>query len=99
MDLSCLGHRLSGELYREGDSGLVTKVHERAKGKPLRYRELYWVSGDAFWKRPLHMRWLAGVAGVDPVDVPSLFEGEDQTNGKIASLCDLWPCGDEFDGK
>ena len=43
--------------------------------------------------------WLAGVAGVDPVDVPVLFQGEDEADLEGAAGGDAGGERDEFGGE
>jgi hypothetical protein len=52
----------------------VAEVHERAVGQTAGDGKLHGAGGDAIGKRPGDLGRLAGVAGVDPVDVPVLFE-------------------------
>ena len=54
---------------------------------------------DALRKLPGDFGWLTGVAGVDPVDVPVLFEREDETNLKGAARSDAGRERYEFGGK
>ena len=67
-----------GELDGEGDFVFVAEVHERAEGEAAGDGELHGAGGDAVGEGPGDFGRLAGVAGVDPVDVPVLFEGEDE---------------------
>ncbi len=73
----------------EGDLVFIAEVHERAERKALRRRELHGPGGDAGGQRPGDVGRLAGVAGVDPVDVPVLFDGEDEAGLEGAADGDL----------
>ena len=53
---------------------LVAEVHERAERQAAGRGKLYGAGGDAFGKHPGDRGRIAGVAGVDPVDVPVLVE-------------------------
>ncbi len=69
-----------GEQDGKGDLVFVAEVHERAERKTAGDGELHGAGGDAVGERPGDFGWLAGVAGVDPVDVPVLLEREDEAD-------------------
>jgi hypothetical protein len=77
-----------GELDGEGYFVLVAEVHERAEGETAGNGELHGTCGDAVGEGPGDLWRLAGVAGVDPVDVPVLFEGEDEAGLESAAGSD-----------
>src|SRR6202000_3104037 len=78
MDGAGLDRAGSGQLNRKGNFIFVAKVHERAERKATGDRKLHWSGSDAVGKSPGDLRWFPGVAGVDPVDMPVFFEGEDE---------------------
>ena len=88
-----------GELDGEGDFVFVAEVHERAEGEAAGDGKLHGAGGDAVGEGPVDLRWLAGVAGVDPVDVPVLFEGEDEADLEGAAGGDAGGERDEFGGE
>ena len=51
------------------------------------------------WERPLDGWRLPGVAGVDPIDVPALIQGEVQADEVIASGLDRIVEGKQLDGE
>jgi len=55
--------------------------------------------GDSFGERPLDFRGKAGVSGVDPVDVPVLFDGDDEACLNGATGGDLVGERGEFYGE
>ena len=65
-------------VYREDDLVLVAEVHQRAEGQALGRRELHGAGGDACRQRPGETRRLAGVACIEPVDMPVGLELEVQ---------------------
>ncbi len=99
VGLAELGVGGRGEGDGEGDLVLVAVVHQRTEGKALRGRELQGAGGEALGERPLNGRGLAGVAGVDPVDVPVLLDGEDEADGLSAAGSDLRGERGELGGK
>ena len=88
-----------GELDGKGDFILVAEVHERAQGEAAGDGELHGAGGDSVGKGPGDFRGLAGVACVDPVDVPVLLEREDEADLKGSAGGDVWREGDEFGGE
>ena len=83
----------------EGDLVFVAEVHERAEGQALGDGELHGAGGDAGGQRPGDLGRLAGVAGVDPVDVPVLLEGEDEADLQGSAGGDGGGEGDELRGE
>ena len=77
MDGAGLEVGCGGELDGEGDLVFVAEVHKRAEGQAAGDGKLHGTGGDAVGEGPVDFGRLAGVAGVDPVDVPVLFERED----------------------
>ncbi len=75
----------------------VAKIHQRAKRQAAGCGKLHGSGGDARWKRPLDGRRLPGVAGVDPIDVPALIQGEVQAYEVIASGLDRIVEGKQLD--
>ena len=88
-----------GELDGEGDLVFVAEVHERAERKAAGDGELHGAGGDACGQGPGDLWRFAGVAGVDPVDVPVLFEGEDEADLEGAAGSDGGGEGDELGGE
>ncbi len=88
-----------GELDGEGDFVFVAEVHERAEGETAGDGKLHGAGGDSVGERPGDLWWLAGVAGVDPVDVPVLFEREDEADLEGAAGGDGGRERDEFGGE
>jgi len=83
----------------EGDLVLVAVVHEGAERKACGRRELERAGGEALGEGPLDGGWFAGVAGVDPVDVPVLLDGEDEADDLGAAGSDLRRERGEFGGE
>ena len=88
-----------GELDGEGYFVFVAEVHERAEGETAGDGKLHGAGGDAVGEGPGDFGRLAGVAGVDPVDVPVLFEGEDEAGLEGAAGGDAGGEGDELGGE
>ena len=99
MDGAGLERTGGGELDGKGDFVFVAEVHERAEGKTAGDGELHGAGGDAVGEGPGDFGRLAGVAGVDPVDVPVLFEREDEADLKGAAGSDVRGEGDELGGE
>ncbi len=95
------GVEVRSDAHRDGEDDfvLVTEVHQRAEGQPLGRRELQRIGRDAFGELPGDGGRLAGVAGVDPVDVPALFHAEVQAGGKGFAGVDLCWRHQERDGQ
>ena len=89
----------SGELDGEGDGVFVAEVHERAEREAAGDGKLHRARGDAVGEGPGDLGWFAGVAGVEPVDVPVLFEGEDEADLEGSAGGDAGGEGDEFSGE
>src|SRR5580692_5174697 len=77
-----------GELHGEGNFVFIAEVHQRAEGKAAGDGIEHGAGGDAFGEGPGDFGWLAGVACVDPVDVPVLLEGEDEADLEGAAGAD-----------
>ncbi len=60
---------------------------------------MHWTRSDAVGEGPGDFGWFARVARVEPVDVPVLFEGEDQAYLKGSARGDAWRERDEFSGE
>jgi hypothetical protein len=88
-----------GELDGEGYFVFIAEVHERAEGEAAGDGELHGTGGDAFGEGPCDFGRLAGVAGVDPVDVPVLFERDDEAGLEGAAGGDGGSERDEFGGE
>ena len=88
-----------GEEDGEGYGVFVAEVHERAQRQAAGDWELHGAGGEAGGEGPGDLGWLAGVAGVDPVDVPVLFEGEDETELEGSAGSDGGGDGDELGGE
>ena len=80
MDGAGLDGARGGELDGEGDFVFVAEVHERAEREAAGDGKLHGAGGDAVGEGPGDFGRFAGVAGVDPVDVPVLFEREDEAD-------------------
>jgi hypothetical protein len=85
-----------GELDGEGYGVFVAEVHERAERETAGDGKLHRAGSDAVGEGPSDFWRFAGVAGVEPVDVPVLFEGEDETDLESATWGDAGGEGDEF---
>ncbi len=78
-----------GKLNRESNFVLIAEVHERAERETAGDGKLHGACGDAVGESPGDFGWFAGVASVDPVDVPVLLEREDEANLEGASGRDV----------
>ncbi len=83
----------------EGYGVFVAEVHERAQRQAAGGWELHGAGGEARGEGPDDLGRLAGVAGVDPVDVPVLFEGEDEAELEGSAGRDGGGGGDELGGE
>ena len=99
MDWAGLDGAGGGELDGKGYFVFVAEVHERAEGETAGDGKLHGAGGDAGGECPGYFGRLAGVAGVDPVDVPVLFEGEDEAGLEGAAGRDAGGERDEFGGE
>ncbi len=99
MHLTGLRPRRGGDREGEGDLVFVAEVHQRAERQALGSRELQRPGGDAFGQRPVDLGRLAGVTGVDPVNMPVLFDGDDQPSLHAAANGNLRGQRGEFDGE
>ncbi len=88
-----------GEVDGEGDGVFVAEVHERAEREAAGDGKLHGAGGDAGGEGPGDFGWLAGVAGVEPVDVPVLFEGEDEADLEGSAGGDAGGERDELGGE
>jgi hypothetical protein len=86
----------SGELNGKGYGILVSEVGQRANRQAAGNGKLHGTGGDAGGERPGNLWWIASVAGVDPVDVPVLFEGDDESSLNGAPGCDAGGERDEL---
>ena len=99
--LGCCGMEGGGDVHGDGEDDfvLVAEVHERAERETFGRRELERVGGDAGGEVPFCGGRLAGVAGVDPVDVPAFFQFEVEAGGEGFAGCELGGRDEERDGE
>ncbi len=83
----------------EDDFVLVAEVHEGAEGQTFGRGELEGVGGDAGGEMPVDFGGLAGVAGVDPVDVPAGLHLEVEAGGEGLAGVELGGRDEEGDGE
>jgi hypothetical protein len=80
------GGRWNVHCERQQDFVAVTKVNQLfARLQTLGAGPLHF-SGSEFGRQlPFKGRWLAGIAGIDPVNVPALFQNEMYSQSQVRS--------------
>ncbi len=99
VDGARLHGRGGGEEDGKGDGIFVAEVHERADGQAAGSGKEHRTGGEAGGQRPVDVRRIASVAGVEPVDVPLLLHGEYQAGLQGAAGSDGGAEADQLRGE
>ena len=83
---------------RQQDIIVVAVVDQfPARLHPFGTRPLDFPGAEAWRKLPFERWWLAGISGVDPVNVPAMFQYEMHTELQIGAGFNRWLPSQQFD--
>src|SRR5450759_2098625 len=83
---------------RQQDLAVVAVVHQfPARLHPFGARPLDFPGAEAWRKLPFERWWLARISGVDPVNVPAMFQYEMYTELQIGARFNGFLARDQFD--
>src|SRR5580698_7019558 len=93
--------KIRGDVHGDGEDDfvLIAEVHQGAERETFGRGELECVGGNGGRKVPFRGGGFAGVAGIDPVDVPAFFHFEVEAGGEVFTGGELGGRDEQRDGE